>query len=166
MYVQEFADNKSLGRAATLNSAPNERYVSTGASLLTDGVYGPFSYSGGEWIGWQQEPMDVVIDMGGDVEYSSVGCNMMIQMSDDIFPPASVTVLTSQDGTEFTQVGVLEVPQAKPGDGDRIENYTVNFPPTSARWVRVVAQTASEIPVWHPAHGRKPFIFVDEIAVN
>lgn len=166
MYVKEFADSKSLGRPATLNTDPNERYRFTGATLLTDGVYGPHSYAGGEWLGYQLQPMVVTLDMGGDVEYSTVDCNMLIQKSDDIFPPASVTVFTSADGNDFAQVGKIEIPASRPGEKDGIENYTVRFEPVSARWLRVEAQIAPEIPAWHPAHGRKPFIFVDEIAVN
>ena len=51
-------------------------------------------------------------------------------------------------------------------DPDGLKSYTVTFPETSARYLRVEAQTVGEIPAWHGAHGKKGYLFVDEIVVE
>ena len=48
----------------------------------------------------------------------------------------------------------------------RDRSYTVSFPETSARYLRVEARTVNPIPEWHGARGKKGFLFVDEICVN
>jgi hexosaminidase len=166
MFVQKFADSKSLGKPAVLNTAPHEKYTSDGATLLTDGVHGESAQSAGEWIGYETQPLDVTIDMGGRVEYSSVGCTMLVQPGSGVFPPASFKIYTSTDGNDFGLVAETTAAPVGPDDTSRVETYTVTFPATSARWVRVVADTIGKIPEWHPHKGRNAFIFTDEIAVN
>lgn len=40
------------------------------------------------------------------------------------------------------------------------------FNPESSRYLRIKAQTARELPEWHPKHGRREgLLFVDEIMV-
>lgn len=38
--------------------------------------------------------------------------------------------------------------------------------PTSARYLKVVAQNAAAIPAWHPGAGSRGFLFVDEVVVE
>lgn len=42
----------------------------------------------------------------------------------------------------------------------------MQFPETSARYLKVVAQNAAAIPAWHPGAGSKGFLFVDEVVVE
>ena len=69
----------------------------------------------------------------------------------------------SDNGTDFTEVASVAVPEAKAGDADGIGRYRMQFPETSARYLKVVAQNAAAIPAWHPGAGSKGFLFVDEV---
>ena len=62
--------------------------------------------------------------------------------------------------------GLFSVPEAKAGDADGIGRYRMQFPETSARYLKVVAQNAAAIPAWHPGAGSKGFLFVDEVVVE
>ena len=93
--------------------------------------------------------------MGGEQSYRSVELETLAEKGDWIFPPSSVTVWVSDNGTDFTEVASVAVPEAKAGDADGIGRYRMQFPETSARYLKVVAQNAAAIPAWHPGAGSK-----------
>ena len=165
-YSREFAFSKSTGRPAVLNTKPNDSYTFEGASLLVDGYHSRPVFTSGAWLGYLDEPLDVTIDMGGEQSYSSVELETLAEKGDWIFPPSSVTVWVSDNGTDFTEVASVSVPEAKAGDADGIGRYRMQFPETSARYLKVVAQNAAAIPAWHPGAGSKGFLFVDEVVVE
>lgn len=165
-YSREFAFSKSTGRPAVLNTKPNDSYTFEGASLLVDGYHSRPVFTSGAWLGYLDEPLDVTIDMGGEQSYRSVELETLAEKGDWIFPPSSVTVWVSDNGTDFTEVASVTVPEAKAGDADGIGRYRMQFPETSARYLKVVAQNAAAIPAWHPGAGSKGFLFVDEVVVE
>ena len=164
-YSREFVFSKSTGRPAVLNTAPNEKYTFEGASLLVDGYHSRPVFTSGAWLGYLEEPLDVTIDMGGR-SYSSVVLETLVEKGDWIFPPSSVGVYLSDDGTNFTEVVVVTEPEAKAGDADGVERYEMRFPETSARYLKVVARTVCSIPAWHPGAGRRAYLFADEVVVE
>ena len=165
-YSREFAFSKSTGRPAVLNTKPNDSYTFEGTSLLVDGYHSRPVFTSGAWLGYLDEPLDVTIDMGGEQSYRSVELETLAEKGDWIFPPSSVTVWVSDNGTDFTEVASVTVPEAKAGDADGIGRYRMQFPETSARYLKVVAQNAAAIPAWHPGAGSKGFLFVDEVVVE
>lgn len=165
-YSREFVFSKSTGHPAVLNTKPNDSYTFEGASLLVDGYHSRPVFTSGAWLGYLDEPLDVTIDMGGEQSYSSVELETLAEKGDWIFPPSSVTVWVSDNGTDFTEVASVSVPEAKAGDADGIGRYRMQFPETSARYLKVVAQNAAAIPAWHPGAGSKGFLFVDEVVVE
>lgn len=127
-YSREFAFSKSTGRPAVLNTKPNDSYTFEGASLLVDGYHSRPVFTSGAWLGYLDEPLDVTIDMGGEQSYRSVELETLAEKGDWIFPPSSVTVWVSDNGTDFTEVASVTVPEAKAGDADGIGRYRMQFP--------------------------------------
>lgn len=165
-YRQAFTPSKALGHRAVLNTAPAPKYLFDGAPLLTDGIESGFSYSNGAWIGWHDEPLDVTIDMGGAKPYGSVRLGTLVQKGEWIFPPSTLVVSTSDDNETFAEAGRIAVPMESSKDADGLKSYTVTFPETSARYLRIRATTVDKIPQWHGARGEKAFLFADEIVVE
>ena len=165
-FEQQFLDNKALGRPSQLNAAPAPRYTFGGAPTLVDGVVGAANFSAGAWIGWQNEPLDVTIDMGGEESYGSVSLRTLVQKASWVFPPVSLAVSTSDDGNTFAEVASLAIPEAAQGDADGLFEYDVEFPATSARYLRVEARPVSRIPDWHDGRGNKAHLFAGEIVVK
>ena len=162
VYARKFDFNKATGRRIALNAAPTLKYTYGGASLLVDGYRGGPVYSNGAWI----EPLDVTIDMQGAKPYSAVTVESLVEKGEWVFPPSSVGVYLSDDGSEFTEAALMSVPQETAGSPDGVKPFKVLFPETSARYLRVVARTVDPIPAWHGAAGQKAHMFVDEIIVE
>jgi hexosaminidase len=51
-------------------------------------------------------------------------------------------------------------------EGNGSQDYTLSFKKTSAKYVKIIAETYSELPAWHPGAGYPGFIFIDEIIVK
>ena len=166
VYARKFDFNKATGRRIALNAAPTLKYTYGGASLLVDGYRGGPVYSNGAWIGFLNEPLDVTIDMQGAKPYSAVTVESLVEKGEWVFPPSSLGVYLSDDGSEFTEAALMSVPQETAGSPDGVKPFMVLFPETSARYLRVVARTVDPIPAWHGAAGQKAHMFVDEIIVE
>ena len=104
--------------------------------------------------------------MGGKALYSAVCLSALVQKSEYIFPPQTLKVFTSEDGFNFTEIGNLNIVMEAESDPDGLKNYTVHFPETDARYLRIEAQTVAQLPAWHPAVGEGGFLFVDELIVE
>ncbi len=166
VYSREFKFTKATARKATLNTKPTEKYNYGGVATLTDGYYGKDGYTNGSWVGFLNEPMDVTIDMEGEESYSSVSVLADLCFGEWIFGPKNIQVLTSEDGEQFTEAGSITTDTEQENCRNGVRSYTVEFPATSARYLRVVANPVNLIPAWHGAKGKKAHMFIGEISVE
>ncbi|MCM1501443.1 MAG: family 20 glycosylhydrolase [Bacteroidales bacterium] len=164
--VKEFNDNKAMGRPVSMSSEPLPKYRYGAPESLVDGIKGTFSYATGLWAGWKGTPIDVTIEMDGKTAYSSVTLSTLVQKGEDIFNPLDLVVSVSDDNVTFAEVGRAEYPAEGQDVPDGLKEYTVTFPETSAKYIRVSSTTVESIPEWHYAHGREGFTFIDEIFVR
>lgn len=166
-YSQEFIDNKAMGKNIVLNTQPREKYRYGAPYSLVNGIRGIFQYSSGQWAGWFGDPFSATIDMGENpVKYSSVTFGCMSIKDEDIFPPLSITVSLSDDNVAFTEAGKISIGMEGRETPDGLRNYLIEFPETSARYIKVEAETVSALPEWHGRAGDKGFLFTDEIIVR
>ena len=166
LYSQTFCENAAMGRPVTLLTEPQGRYTFGAPDSFVDGLRGSREFGSGSWSGWYETPMGAVIDMGGETRYSSVALGTLVDKGNDIFPPVNVIVSTSGNGTDFTEAGRIDIPVPSSKDADGIVDYTVSFPETSARYIRIEAETLKAKPSWHARGGAPGFLFVDEIIVK
>ena len=82
---------------------------------------------------------------------------------DDIFNPADITVYTSEDNKNFTEVAKAEYETEGQNDPNGPKEYTLEFPETSARKAR-----QQGIPLHRRSHsevGLLPFLIVRHTAM-
>ncbi|BEG98737.1 glycoside hydrolase family 20 protein [Bacteroides sedimenti] len=163
--VQSFIFSKTTAKKATLSTNPNKAYACAGAATLVDGIRGNQSYKAG-WVGFQAEPMNLTIDLAENTKLSSVRLGTNVVKGDWIFPPKDITVYLSADGKDFKEVAKLVLPEAKKGDKDGVTEYTLGFPTTQARFIKVVANNVTSMPEWHGGKGKAAYLFVDEVCAE
>lgn len=166
VFEREFRMSKASCRPVVLNTAPTLKYTYGAPMSLVDGFHGGTGYTNGAWVGYLDEPFDATIDMQGAGSYSSVAVESLVEKGEWVFPPSAIEVQTSDDGTHFTQIASLAVPEETAKSGDGIKTFTLSFPATEARYLRVVAPTVNPIPAWHGAAGEKAHMFIGEIIVE
>lgn len=160
-----FAFSKTTAKKATLSTTPNKQYAYAGAVTLVDGIHGGQSYKDG-WVGFQAEPMNLVIDLGENTKLSSVRLGTNVVKGDWIFPPKDITVYLSADGKDFKEAAKLVLPEAQKGDKDGLTEYTLGFPAAQARFIKVVANNVTSMPQWHGGKGKAAYLFVDEVSAE
>ena len=145
-------DHLAKGCTVTYHQPFSKAWPSQGATTLTDGVLGGWTYADHKWQGLLKD-LDVVIDLGKVQPIHYVGATFMHLPGPGVFVPRSMMVEVSADGTNYESIGTLwnDIDDKIPDLLFKTYSFTCN---RQARYVRV-----------HAVNG-KEFIFVDEIIVN
>ena len=99
--------------------------------------------------------------------FESLTLSTIVFRYDYIFGPTSIEVLTSEDGENFSQVAYAEYQiEGRVDDGNGCQDYTLTFPATTAKYLKVTAGCLKALPEWHSSAGRPGFLFVDEVIVK
>ena len=165
-YTKELDIHKAIGCNVTLAAEPHKRYVGGAPASLTDGLRGEMSFTGTEWTGFQGQALDAVIEMDGEAAYSSVTASALIEKGSHILNPVGLKVAVSEDGENFTEVANAVYKVEGMSDPDGLKTYTVEFPETSAKYLKVVVDCVGYLPEWLGGAPHKGFIFIDEILVK
>lgn len=142
------------------------QYNAGGPFGLVDGKRGKYNWRAGGWQGYRGDDMDVIIELPEQEDVSEVTVGFLQDMDNYIWMPKEMEVLVSTDGENFTSAGRRSSELPIDLEGVRIEDWTVSFEPTSARYVRIKACQFGTIPSWHRGYGDLPFIFTDEISIG
>lgn len=166
--VKTFTFNKATGCRIEMNTQPKDKFSFAGASILVDGLRGNTDFGTGFWLGYESEPLDVIITFPDMTEISSVKAGSLLQIGAWIFPPVNMEVYVSENGQDFISVGKEEFPKIEEKDKDliKIKEYECPFDKTFAKKIRVIINPLNTIPDWHGGKGKKAFLFIDELIVE
>lgn len=145
----------------------DSRYSGGGHFALIDGEYGGIRYSDGRWQGYRNNGLDVVIDLGGEINVSRVGANFLLHPEGWIFLPGTFAVYSSDDGKEFTLLKeIISLPPDRLIDPD-IRMILADSLDIQARYIRITANTIGKVPEWHETgKGQQAWMFIDEIVIE
>ena len=149
----------------TLATPPSANYPGNGATELVDGITGDANNLKLDWLGFEGEDLVATIDLGKPTSLRELGLSSCQLTSAGVFLPPSVEFSVSLDGRTFKSVATItnKVPVKKPVDSHIL---STKIKEVKATYLRVHARNLDTIPDWHPAKGRKAWLFVDEIVVN
>ena len=156
---ETLTDANHLAKGKSVTYAPmaefNDRYNAGGATALTDGVRGGWTYTDDKWQGFiRRGGVDVVIDLGEEKEISSVAADFMQMCIPEVWFPAEVVISVSSDSVEFNELARIEHEVVR-DEGLSYKNYGWSGK-SNARYIRYQAKTG-------PQRG---WLFTDEIIVE
>lgn len=157
--------NKATCRSIELKHQPAPKYSFNGAVALVDGLKGANSYANGRWLGFLGKDVEAVINLGEPTEISKVSTEAFVDLSVWIMGATGLSVSVSEDGKDFREVASKEYPAESGTAKNSIDNYTVEFTPVKATFVKVIIKHTPSLPKGHAGEGKVPFLFVDEICV-
>ncbi len=152
--------NKPYTYATT--TAPN---ADPKANKLTDGVRGDTPRSRREWVNFFSSDMDVTLDLGDVTSVTKVSLNFLKIILEKNFPPSSVEIALSKDGSDFKEAIAQPVTYELTGPWD-ILPVVADFKTARARYVRIRAKNAGVCPAGHPDAGQKTWFSTDEIVIE
>jgi predicted alpha-1,2-mannosidase len=138
------------------------QYDGGGSNALLDGLNGSTNWRKGNWQGYQNTNMDLVIDLKKPTVINEVSSSFLQDVGAWIIYPKQIIVSTSTNGQLFTQVGKIENNLLETDKEVTTKNFIFKFI-ALARFVKVQAIQYGTLPAWHLGAGGQSHIFADEI---
>ena len=144
----------------------SEQYPAKGAATLTDGIggYDDYHYN---WLGWQGCDMNATVDLGTVQTINSVSCGFMDDQKSWIFFPSAVDYFYSVDGKTFLPFANCKGDEPVPAKIFSSKTFMGEAKKeTKARYIKVVATSLKQCPIWHIGALNNCWIFCDEIVIR
>jgi hypothetical protein len=141
------------------------KYPAGGAAALTDRLRGINDYHF-NWLGFEGNDLEAIIDLGEEMTVSKVSASFLQDVRSWIFLPKSLEAEYSLLGFTYNPAGkdLNVTPDNTPGSF--FDDFTIEFQPVRARYIKVKAESLKTCPDWHLGKGKKSWIFVDEIIIQ
>lgn len=165
LFTENIKVNKATFKPVRLVNPPHLNYTFGGATTLTDGLRGGDNYNTGRWLGFLKD-LDLIIDLRERASVSAVFFTTNISKGAAVMGPTEFDVLLSDDGRNFRKAASRSYPVLSKEDEDGIYPYSLDFPETQARYIRVVVKATPKLPAWHMWPGADVFLFIDEVCVE
>ncbi|MFD2934534.1 glycoside hydrolase family 20 protein [Spirosoma flavum] len=162
--TQTFTLHKGKNKPYTYAIAPGQSSNPKSAKL-TDGVRGDSPRDRRQWVNFYGSDMDMTLDLGDVTSVTKVSLNFLKVILEKGFPPNSVEIALSKDGSDFKEAIAQPVKYDLNGPWD-ILPVVADFKTARARYVRIRAKNAGVCPVGHPSAGEKTWLATDEIVVE
>lgn len=160
-----FVAHEAVGSKVELKNQPSVKYKGNDYTL-TDGIHGSENFHDGCWLGFQNEDLHAVIDLGQKKQIGSVRINFLTYTASYIFPPVLVEIFTSTDGYNFVKAGEFKPRAPEPSSlksRPEIMEISSDGINRQARYIKIFAKNQGLNPSWHYATGQKCWLFVDEV---
>ncbi len=170
--VRTFNFNKATGRKITSNIEPSPSYPGNGGLFsLVNGVKSERGINSNEWCGWSGKQVELLIDLGKEMDIKEVNLHILSQPSSWIYAPKSFDIELSKDGINFEDPhhGFLDFDQYANENPMKwmkrklSENPNLEFP---TRFIKLKLAALEKIPEGNPGAGKEAWMFIDEVEVN
>lgn len=159
--VKYFTVHKGIGKSIEMLTVPSDKYaVEQREKLLLNGVDFTASYSDGEWLGFEGNDCEFIVDMKEVGTYSKVTINFNNQVNNWIHHPMEVVILGSKDGKSYDVVGQMK----KRKTGRNIVTFSIPIQ-GEMRYIKVIAKNQI-ISAGFNGEGNPAWIFLDEVIIE
>ncbi len=141
-------------------------YDGGGADCLVDEMHGTTNWRKGNWLGYQKNDMDVVVDLKQIKPVSKITIGFLQDTRSWIVLPKQLLVEVSTNGKKYTQVYIGNNYLPIEDMNVKLKNIEAVFPAIKARYIKVKAVQYGKLPAWHAGSGSESHIFVDEIGIE
>lgn len=156
--------NLPVGKKIILAFDPDSKYFASGAQTLIDSQLGSDDFHDGHWLGFHGHDLEAVIDLGEMMSIRKIALSLLEDQIAWIFYPPEIEFAVSDDGQDFQIVGHQKI-KVEPRRQSSVKIVEQQLS-QKARFIRVRAKNVGECPAWHPGHGQKAWLFVDEIIIQ
>ncbi|HTY00775.1 MAG TPA: alpha-L-fucosidase, partial [Bacteroidota bacterium] len=150
----------------SLLTQPDQPFPGKGGESLRDGIRGTTDRMDGKWVGFLGGRCEAVLEFAKAKELSSITVGALQDQVSRIFYPTAIEVAASGDGQSYKEVASLDNGETRLDAEIRTHDFTISFPPVTARFFRVRILNRGTCPPWHEAAGSKAWVLVDEISVR
>lgn len=158
---------KLKSRLASVKLTPNPKspYQAEAGKTLTDQKAGSFNFRDGHWVGYNEGPVTIEVDLGKVVEKERLVLSTLVSPDSWIMRPERLSYTHSLDGIHFEkEAWISMIPMASFETAyKRFYQLGMDGP---YRYVRITINPVAALPEWHPGKGQPGWVFIDEILVQ
>ena len=148
-----------------LSPEPKPPYDAQMSETLTNLKAGSFNFRDGEWIGYNEGPVTIDVDLGRPMGKTFVTLSTLVSPGSWIMNPDRITVAFSNDGISWEGQKELKVEPVEEGDAALKQFYEVLIG-RAYRYTRFVVYPIASLPDWHPGKGNAGWVFIDEVFIQ
>lgn len=152
----EYTSHLALGKKVEFITPLNDKYNHNGTLGLTDGVVGKKPWKGSEWLGFNTDTVEFVLDLGKKTAFSQVEIGTLHDPGSWIYRPVHYRIEASKNKKKFQLVE----------DKKLDTNEILVQKKMKSRYLRVVIVNVSKIPAGMTGAGFTPWTFLNEIILS
>ncbi|WP_051336066.1 glycoside hydrolase family 20 protein [Aquimarina latercula] len=165
VFSQKLNYHNAVGAEVMLNVAPHKAYSAGGKEALINSVNGSNTRFGDkEWLGFWGEDLEILIDLGEEMEIQKVSTRFFEANGQWIYRPNGVKISLLNDGKEDLFEGGIEQLFLK--DTKLTTQVTQNYGGEKARYIKLDIKKYGLIPDGLQGSGNQAWTFIDEIVVE
>jgi len=157
--------NLALGKDIILKDSPNRKYTGNGGQTLIDGVLGSYDFLDGQWLGFRENDINLIIDLGEVTQLSQISGRFLLNQTSWIFLPNRFQILVSEDGSQFNPIFRKSYESDQKDLNINIKQIGLQTE-VKARFISIRADGIGNCPEWHPGKNEKAWLFMDEIIIQ
>ncbi len=146
--------------------AAHPQYTAGGNSALIDGISGTENWRKGDWIGFQGQDFEAVIDFKKIMQIKEISANFLQDSLSWILLPKKIEYYLSSDNKDYFLIATEEHSINPQDETVKVYPFKTAIVPTEARYLKIKAKNFGKLPKWHQGFGGDAYIFVDEISAK
>ena len=159
-------DHIGIGAKTEYTHKYSYKYPGNGDNGLVDGAIAHPATEDRNWQGFEEDDLDVIINLGKALEIKSISLRMYESLGSWIFLPDNVEYSISIKGKEFKHLETIDKEDFIQGESPYDYTAIYNNKPFKTRYIKVKADNIGTCPKGHPGEGGKAWLFVDEVVIE
>lgn len=165
MVSQQFI-KVAVDKSVQVLSKVNPMYTGGGPDALIDGQIGTANWRTGEWQGYFDQDLEVVIDLKSERVVNYAAMHVLQDVGPWIIYPKELIFYSSNDGKVFTEAGrVKNTISVEENKGAMVQELGKNLQ-LKTRYLKIKAINGGKLPSWHESAGSPSHLFIDEIIIR
>ncbi len=148
-----------------LLSSPGEQFKGDGPGTLSDYATGDPEFRFGKWLGFQTD-MKLLLQFHKPVLLREVAIQMLKNNGNDIFPPVELQIWGGVERNHLKLLNTSIPKKSVKGELPSLFLETCRFPATRLNYIKIIAVSVKNAPVWGYPPKKPGWIFADEIFLN
>ena len=159
-FVDTIKFHKAVAHKVKYTNLYSDSYKGKGAFNLVNTLRGTKNFHDGQWQGWIDNNMEVVINLSEEKSINQVIVGSMENQGSGIYFPIAIEVLVSSDGKTYKKAGEIKRDFAT-NPNNKLRDFIIDLQETKAKYVKVKVAKMKQTP-----NGGGVWLFVDEILIN
>ena len=152
--------HKAVGKPVTYINKYHDSYKGAEDLGMVNVVRGSKNFHDGQWQGWLDNDMELVIDLESPTELEKISVGALENQGSGIYFPIQVEVFLSDDGKTFRSAGSVKREYAA-NNGSELKDFVIEIGKQTVRYIKVKATNLGTAPT-----GGGSWMFIDEVVVE